>query len=292
MGIHQRPWSYEQPSANAESTEDRDVWAVIRRQKVLILGALVLGIASAAVASIFVPVVYESRAVIMIGQGLNAAPLEPAENLVERLKEEYRSGDQYEAGRKPPFLKDARSSKSAKSMVTLVVHGGIASEVTDFVTTLTRKVLKEHDALSAIAIGRRENYTELLNKQIDDISQQINTITKNIKDGRSKDTAAALGKGTLLEHQARLELKRFELLTEVEQLRARATRLVREPTPPVEYVNKAIYLLLGSVFGLFLGLCGAAYNDQRKRRSAEDDFVNVESPPLYSKRLKQPERVS
>ncbi len=252
-------------SEDLRQTDDQvgliDLWLLLARWKSLFVGIFLATSLSATTLAFVLPPVFESRAVIQIGEipaDKGAALIEAPESLVERLKEEYRLNNSVDRDSKVPYMSDVRASKSAKNIITITAHGSDSSEAHDFLSTLSNKVLSEHKNILELTRHETRGDVSLMEKQIAAFNQQIAVLSDRIRNVGSVDLAAAttlvVEKNGMISQVTKLELEHIKLARQFTQFYFKPTRLLADPTRPISPVapKKGLYVILGIVLGLIL----------------------------------------
>lgn len=260
----------------------RSAWGgvgeVIATSKKIILSSVLAGVIAALLVSFFVIEIYESRATIQIGSGVNLAgqsgpapAIEPPETLVERLKEVYRRED----GAPLPYLKDVRSNRSAKAIVTLTADGETGLQAKKFLTNVVKQLLNEHQAELNRSLSTIEQQIHLLTTQIDGMNKQAETLAARIHQIEKQGLAAAiiltLERRALLDQIAHLKRQQFDL--ETLRSNSKPSFVVSEPSAPSipTVPERHVYAIVGGIAGLLIGFVMAVLYEGRKHLKITTD---------------------
>jgi LPS O-antigen subunit length determinant protein (WzzB/FepE family) len=243
---------------------------VLIRWRSLIIASTLLGCALAFVSSFFSTEIFESRAVIQIGQTVQSSRaasaqmgatshslLESPEILVERLKEEYQIGDGSEGSVKLPYLKDARINRSAKVMVVLTSQGDAPESARAFLVSVADKVIEHHKTILETSLIAAKEQSSSLQKQLQILNQQIKMLSDRATDIGRRDVASAViltaQRGELMERIIQLEQQHYELVASMSDVKPSV--LIRNPTLSAQRIapDRSLYALSGAVLGLFIG---------------------------------------
>lgn len=270
------PGTARPPAAADDEISLVDLWIVLAERKWLVLGiALVTLLAAAGFGAMKTPM-YESRAVIEVGRlgGAQVVQVESPGLLVERLREEYRVGDRSEGAVAPPFVKDVSLEKGTNT-VAISVYDLTPEGAKQYASTVTGRVLAQHERLFTQAFAAQRQRLDSLTRQLQAFDAQLASLSEHIESLResnpSQSAILTLEKGNLLVERPILEQQRAELEVSLSGMRSQPSRLIREPTLPVEPANErlALYVALGLVLGLMLGVFAAFFSAFLERSRAE-----------------------
>lgn len=244
----------------AGASETKDFGAALMRHRGLLSSSTVAGAIAGIAISLFVPNVYESRAVVQIGEVVRGTtPIESSEAVVERIKEEYRAIEP--DGR--AYLHDLRMNRSVKEILIFTARGDSAEEAQQFLASVTGKLLDGHrTALDQLA--RTTNLRAVVvERRVDALNQEAAALAAQLKSVAERDVASAViltfRRSELLNTAANLEQERAELITAREGMKP--TRLITAPTLLPERVepSRTLYAITGALSGLFVGLLLVAF---------------------------------
>ncbi|MEQ6340345.1 MAG: Wzz/FepE/Etk N-terminal domain-containing protein [Gammaproteobacteria bacterium] len=240
-----------------------DLWRVIVKRKKMIIGSLLLSLLLVGAWIAITKPVYESRAVLGIGQ---VGPLESPQLLVQRLKEEYRIKDDSEGEQKFPLIKEAKTmEKTLANGIEITAQAHSAAEAQKFLADVTTKVLRQHLKLYDMARNEQQKQLESLEKQKDQVEQVLILLRSRVTSVAGSDAALAgllaLEQDRLLQQLPQIEQQQAAVRLAMSELQSRPTILLRQPTLPAKPVKPkpALYLALAAVLGLMLGVFGAFF---------------------------------
>jgi capsular polysaccharide biosynthesis protein len=254
-----------------------DLWALIIRRKTLLFAFFLVATFAAIAWAWSLPAIYESRAVVQIGQlsrsvqpNATQSSVESTDDLVERLKEEYGVNDVVE--RQLPSVDSIKVNRGAKNIITITAHGYSPSETRDFLFGVTNKLLSDHDArvtrISRLLEGRMRE----VQLRLKETNNQIKTLQNGVASISKTNVAAAgiltMEQGILLQQVVALEKQGAELALDLNELNMRPTQIVREPTLQLESIRPKplLYSLLGAILGLAFGAVIALFLELRSSR--------------------------
>ena len=247
-----------------------DLWRVIIKRKKMIIGSLLLTLLLVGGWIAISKPVYESRAVLGIGQvgqvGQVAGQVEAPQLLVQRLKEEYRVKDESEGVQKLPMIKEVKTmEKSLPSGVEIIAQAYEAQEAQKFLTDVVVKVIKQHQMLFDIGRTEQQRQLESLQNEHDRIEQALALIEHRVASLVGSEASLAglltLQKDLWRKRMPQIEQQQTAIRLAMSELQSRPTALLRQPTLPANPVKPkpALYLALATVLGLMLGVFGAFF---------------------------------
>lgn len=233
-----------------------------------VLAAIVPPIIAGIFLSITQPV-FESRAVVLIGEAIHA--VEPPDLVAERLRETHGGhGGTGDVSR--PVLHEIRTSRAAKSVMSIVAHGSDPAATREFVNALTEKLLAEHRAIMDVVEDRVRLRRAVVDRQIGELRERTAVLTRDAKGAKDGGLVAALvlEKSRVQSRLDDLEQERVKLDAELQNYALKSTRLLREADLPHEPVVPRVKLVvvLSLVIGLIAGAVGVLVVEllQRARR--------------------------
>ncbi len=255
-----------------------DLWRVIVKRKKMIIGSLLLALLLVGAWLAITKPVYESRAVIGIGQvgqvgqvgqagqAGQAGQVETPQLLVQRLKEEYRVKDESEGEQKFPLVKDVKTmEKSLPNGVEIIAQAYSAQEAQKFLVDVAAKVIKQHQKLFDLARTEQQRQLDSLQNEHDRIEQALALIEHRVSSLVGSEASLAglltLQKDLLLQRLPQIEQQQTVVRLAMSELQSRPTVLLRQPTLPINPVKPkpGLYLALATVLGLMLGIFGAFF---------------------------------
>lgn len=274
---------FSDPGYQTDEISLSEIWSILLKRKLLIFiifgGCLIL----TGIYLLLAKPVYESRAVIRVGQVgqegsagslQNSIPLQDPDILVQKLKEEYRVDDDSEGARRLPLLSEViNDGKTEEKIITLTARGSSAAQAREFLTGVTDKLLEQHKQLYDQAIGLQQARLNSLKAQLQQLNETIIQYDRRINAGSNSALAAilTLEKAKLAEQRPELERQISELALAMSPLYSRPSYVLRQPTLPVKPVQpkKSLYLALAMVLGLMLGVFAAFFAEFLAKFRAE-----------------------
>ena len=189
-----------------------DLWRVLARRKALVLAMPVLSLLVAALYLLITPVVFESRAVIQVGQ---VGQVEAPTVLVQRLKEQYRVNDQDAPPEMPKVTDISLGKKGTNSIVTILVQDHSAEGAQKYLDQVVMNLLAEHSERYSQAMNVQYQRLQSLDKQVQALSDHIGKLFTYIEAVRKQNPAQA----------AIITIEKGKLLKEVHNLEAEYTAL-------------------------------------------------------------------
>jgi LPS O-antigen subunit length determinant protein (WzzB/FepE family) len=241
-----------------------DLWQVIVARKWLVLAVIAICVLAAVLVSVFMSPLYESRAVVNIGQVTGVGQLEVPGALVQRLREEYRVDDTSEGKIPPPYLSDVTLSKSGGGdIIEIKARARTAREANRFLSDVTSKLLHQHQAVYDGIRQQLQKRLAVLRNQRDQINSETGLIEKQIRALGDKNASLvatlALEKASLIGQLPELSDEINKLALNLSPVQSSPTKLIRQPTLPVQPVQprSVLYIVLSMFGGLLLGVFSA-----------------------------------
>jgi uncharacterized protein involved in exopolysaccharide biosynthesis len=173
-----------------------DLWRVLAKRKALVMVMPVLSLLLAAVYLLITPAVFESRAVIQVGQ------VEVPAVLVQRLKEQYRVDDKEAATEMPRVTNISVDKKGASNIITILAQDSGAEGAQKHLTQVVQALLAEHTKLYSQTMDTQRQRLHSLDKQITLRNDLMVELTVHIEAVHKQDPAQgvvlAIEKGGLL----------------------------------------------------------------------------------------------
>ena len=254
-----------QPYYQDQEIDLVDLWLVLRRRRALFFGMVLAALAIAIALIIFMPPVYESRAVLQIGQvgGVGkesgAMPVEPPGILVERLNEEYRVNDKSEGEREFPLIASVTLNKGQQNIVTITARAHSVDDAQRYLATVVGKVQREHEQWLQEAVKQQHTRLDVLGNRMTLSHQHMEALNDSIARLKVSDPlqAAVLlqEKSKFLQELPSMEQEQALLNLSLSRLQTLPTRFLREPTTPIspERPRPVLYLSLALIIGIMLG---------------------------------------
>jgi hypothetical protein len=270
-GIMQRPAGSELERGSEQSASDQiqsevsliDLWLVLVRRKGIFLAVFLVAVAAAAVYTFVSKPIYESRAVFEIGKVGGSLIVEEASALVRWLKEEYAVDNPGRRGDLPRLDSVEHSPKTGQNILILKTRDFSADGAHSFLKGVAGRLIERHRKLYEEARGAQEERLRDLNAETAVLQNQVNLLANLTKelDDRGQAAVVAVERGGLLGTLAKLRDQRATLALSLSAMQSFPTRLVGEPTFSQEPVKPkpALYLALGVMLGLLLGVLGAFF---------------------------------
>ena len=254
-----------QPYYQDQEIDLVDLWLVLRRRRAVFFGIVLAALATAIALIIFMPPVYESRAVLQIGQvgGVGkeggAMLVEPPGVLVERLNEEYRVNDKSEGKREFPLIASVTLNKGQQDIVTITARAHSINDAQRYLTTVIGKVQREHEQWLQEAVKQQHTRLDVLGDRMTLSHQHMQALNESIARLKVSDPlqAAVLlqEKSKFLQELPSMEQEQALLNLSLSRLQTVPTRFLREPTTPIspERPRPVLYLSLALIIGVMFG---------------------------------------
>src|SRR5690625_572473 len=231
-----------------------DLWDILVRFRWRLLTVWGLTIAAALSYLALATPVYESRAVVQIGQ-IGGKPLHSPTALALELRERYELD---EKDRSRPLLRRVNTEESA---LILEAEAESAEQAQAFLLQIVEELLPLQQQNYAQARSLKQNALESLELQIQRLEEQIQQLTTNTQSEVDEAVKAlALLQGSTLQADLPVLYKqRLQLQQELAEPNSQPSRVVREPTLPRQASSPrtALTLALAVMLGGMLGSMAA-----------------------------------
>ncbi|WP_170270136.1 Wzz/FepE/Etk N-terminal domain-containing protein [Heliorestis acidaminivorans] len=257
-----------------------ELWDTLVKRKLIIIGSFITVLLLSILYTFSITPVYESRAVLQVGQTVRGQTIEDPAILVQRLKEEYRVGDSSEGSRPMPRLRNIEQDRNIKNLIVFTAEGYSSEEAQAVLNNVIDKIKEEH----TLKFDEEKEYTELrltsLNEQFERLDARIISYEERISSLPDRDGALAallvLEKAKLSEVRSTYERQVMDLELAMSDNNINPTTLLREPTLTISPVkpNNKLNVALGAVVGAMVGVFGAfaiefISNARRERQSGK-----------------------
>jgi len=254
---------------NSDEIDIRDIFIILKQQKKIIIGVFLTCLFISLVMVTTTKPVYESRAVIAIGQvGQQQQQQQQQQEkqvqlqieepllLVQRLQESY------QVGNSSVVLSTVEiDKKAANNVVILIANGNVPEETQNFLNTIVAQVVQEHEKAYNVALAAHQQRLVSIEQQIKSSESEINAYSNVLNaNANTKDFSSML----IVLEKSKAELRKMEMekqLTEEKltiELQLKPTKVFSEATLPVTPIKpKPIYIAIGAIIGLLLGVMSA-----------------------------------
>ncbi|MFN2349577.1 MAG: Wzz/FepE/Etk N-terminal domain-containing protein [Thioalkalivibrio sp.] len=243
-----------------------DLWKVLNRRRWMIAGATVLCVLAAVMYSLVATPVYESRSVVQIGKVASIGPVENPDEMVQRLLQAYKVGDDTEGGREMPYVEAISLNKrDADHVLTISARAETSQEASRFLSEVVEKVLSEHQGWFDQATAVLKSRLDFVNAQSQAFESQIAVIQDEMDKVREinpvQASVLAVESGKLMTQLPDLEDRRVNVQLSLLDSRSYPTSLLRAPTLTVKPIQPRpkLYVAIALVLGLMLGIFAAFF---------------------------------
>jgi len=243
-----------------------DLWNVLMRRKLLILAIAILAVIAATVYSVVATPVYESQAVVLVGKTPATGPLENPDEMVQRLRQAYRVGDDTEGAREMPYVESISLNKrEADHVVTLTARAEAPQQASQFLQTVVDGLIQEHGVRFEQAAALIKSHLDSLTSQTEAFQSQIALIQAEMDQVREVNpvqaSVLAVESGKLMAQLPNLEQRRNQLQLDLLDSRSYASRLLRSPTVAAKPIQPRpkLYIAMALVLGVMLGVFAAFF---------------------------------
>jgi len=250
----------------------KDIWNVLAKHKVLVLAMPLASLLVATTYLLITPAIFESQAVIQIGQvgqaihvgqlgqviqvgqAIQIGQIETPAILVQRLREQYRVGDD-DAIMVMPRISDIRLDKKGANFIILLAQDYSAKGAQKQLAQAVQALLAEHEKRYHQAMDTQQQRLQSRDKQMQQLKELIASLPMAIEAVRKQDSAQAamliIEKANLLTEMSSLESEYYALQLALSEIQSYPTKLLREPTLPERQVKPKSKLM--AVFALTVG---------------------------------------
>jgi len=243
-----------------------DLWNVLIRRKLLILALTILSVMAATLYSLVATPIYESQAVVLVGKTPATGPLENPDEMVQRLRQAYRVGDDTEGARAMPYVESISLNKrEADHVATITARAETPQQASQFLQTVVDGLIQEHGVRFEQAAALLTSHLESLNSQTDAFQSQIALIQAEMDQVREVNpvqaSVLAVESGKLMAQLPELEQRRNQLQLDLLDSRSYASQLLRSPTVAAKPVQPRpkLYIAIALVLGVMLGVFAAFF---------------------------------
>lgn len=261
MNAHNRLLSASAAQVPYPTSDDEislfDLWDILVRYRWRLLAIWALIILAAAAYLAIVQPVYESRAVLRMGQ-VGGDFITPPAALVLELKERYQVG---ESGRERPYLKSVKQEGDGALVLEAEAYSPI--EAQGFLQQSINELLEQQQQRYIAARNLQESALVAVEEQIAALEDQIQGLAEAADSASVEEAVKALvvlQRSSLQADLPTLQEQRLRLQQSLSQRKSYPSELIREPILPEQASSprRALTLALALVLGGMLG-CMAAF---------------------------------
>ena len=238
-----------------------DIWLVLVKRRKLILAIFFLCVLASLYPILTNPPIYESRAVLEIGQVTELGVLENRGSMIQRLEEAYRVEDSSEGVRGLPQISSVGfDKKSAPNAVTLTAQAYSAAEAQSFLRLMTDNIVAQHQKFFEQALQVYQKQVDNIDSQLEANDMQVEQLSERIlgleKTDPSQAAFLAVEKAKTLAQKPELLDRKIKLSMAMSAPRSQPTTYLREPTLPINKIKpkRAMYLTMAVIVGAILGI--------------------------------------
>lgn len=255
-----------------------ELWSALIRRKTLILAILLISLITAGLFIFFTPPVYESRAVLQIGQIGQIGQIESPAVVTKRVvvQEDIDRG-KATTDKARPFIQTAFLEKDT-NLISIIARGPAPDATRVYLAQVVESVMHEHQKLFDLARKEQQQSMNLMQMRSHGLNQAIAANEKEMGVSARQPTISAntptvletyifaLERSKLLEQrtllkqkQMDLEQKQMDLRMAMSALQSKPTVLVRAPTLTADPIRPRplLYFALAIGIGLMLGIFSA-----------------------------------
>lgn len=245
-----------------------ELWSTLTNRKGVILAILLISLITAGLFIFFTPPVYESRAVLQVGQVGQAGQLESPAVLAKRLMtQDDMDREKTTIGKFSPFIQTAFVEKET-NLISIIARGPTPDATQGYLAHVVAGVMREHQELFDLARKERQQSLDRVQLIGHDLNQALAANEKEIgiwvRQPVSAGEVSALRvyfaseKSKLLEQRALLEQRQTDLRMAM-SFHSKPTTLIKAPTLAVDPVKPRplLYFALALGIGILLGIFSA-----------------------------------
>ncbi|MDD2748530.1 Wzz/FepE/Etk N-terminal domain-containing protein [Acidithiobacillus sp.] len=150
----------------------RELWEIIVKRKWVVFVSTVVCLGLAVVYLLLTPTVYESNAVIQIGQ-VAGQPLDSGTQLASRLMNQYTPVNTVQAKKQLPRLHSVTPDKTEASILTLEAYGKSPQDAQQYLTQIIQKFLKDNQQRYQQIVATRQAQLKQLQTQYQDMRKTL-----------------------------------------------------------------------------------------------------------------------
>ncbi len=231
----------------------RELWEIIVKRKWVVFASTVVCLGLAVVYLLLTPTVYESKAMIQIGQ-VAGQPLDSGTQLASRLMNQYTPVNTVQAKKQLPRLHSVMPDKAEASILILEAYGKSPQDAQQYLTQIIQKFLKHNQQRYQQIVATRQAQLKQLQAQYQGIHKTLSS-TPNVHAAHSNPVVLYMEQA---KHYDALIQLQSAMATAENALEANNTRPSIQTLPPRYDPNpvapkKALILVLAILGGLILG---------------------------------------
>lgn len=252
------PSTLERPAPHLSDDDSLlELWRTLTRRKGVILTVLLVSLIAAGLFIFLVSPVYESRAVLQIGQIGQIGQVESPTVLTKRILVQD-DADQGKAAtaKTRAFIHSAFLEKET-NLVSIIARASTPEAAREYIAQVVAKVMHEHQELFDLARKKQQQSLDLLQMRAHGLNQ---TIAANEKEMAALGTyILASERSRLFEQRMQIEQKQTELRVAMSALQSKPTTLIKAPALSADPVRPRplLYFALAIGIGLILGIFSA-----------------------------------
>lgn len=252
----------DEPTRPSDVRGIAELIARLVQQRIWVASVTLVGIALAVIAALLADPVYESTAAIRIGQAGRSGssslttPIEPPDDVVARLRNQFRSG----ADGSTPRLIAVESDRRAPQHVAITAAARTPEQAQQILQELTQAIVAEHRAMLESYRGQSAELLTVLESELREVERDIRSLVAQVATLKERNATLAalltLEKAKLYERRLALQGRRTELLQVTGELLSRPTSIVAEPNLPERPTHPrwSKYTAVGAFLGLAAGV--------------------------------------
>ncbi len=243
-----------------------ELWSALIGSKALILTILLISLITAGLFIFFTPPVYESRAVLQIGQMSADRPIESPAVLTKRVMlQDDMDGGKTAMGRARPFIQTAFLEKDT-NLISVIARGPAPDATQEYLAQVVARVMHEHQKLFDLARKEQQQSLNLIQMFVHRLNHEIaaneaKEISILARQPAGADAIIALRdeKSKLLESRQRRLVEQMDLRMAMSALRFKPTTLIKAPALNADPVKPRplLYFVFAMGIGLMLGIFSA-----------------------------------
>ena len=226
-----------------------ELWSALTNRKGVILAILLISLITAGFFIFFPPPVYESRAVLQIGQiGLGQRQIESPAELTKRVMvQDDMDRGKTAIGKVRPFIQTAFLEKDT-NLISIIARGPAPDATQEYLAQVLAKVMHEHQELFDLARKEQQQSLNLIQMFVHRLNQAIAANEKEIsilaRQPASADEITALRvnfsqeKAKLLEQRRLVEERQMDHRRAMSELLSKPTTLIKAPTLNADPVDR------------------------------------------------------
>ncbi len=224
-----------------------DLFLIIIRRKWTMIGVFAVIVLSGLLYLLVAGPVYQSRAVLVVGEVGEDGLMENPPVLVGRIKEKYRVGDDSEGPRELPYLATVSLSRQTHKLVELIASARTPEDAQVYLERVVENIIQEHTERYKSVYSAQRALVEAKSAELNELNRKVQQMTDLIDSLKASDSTQAsfllIELGEVLERKGVLDKEYRELQIDL-TLKSNPSKVLREPTLAVKPASPKVPMVL------------------------------------------------